>query len=191
MENIKLYKDGNRLVIVVENCGDAEEQILSKMIGAVTSDTKSIKDLSNVDTPSNTPNVSTNIETSKEQKEKTFTFGKHKGKTPTEVVKELGRFKSFMFFKTLTSIYDKDLKASVDEKIKAYNDSILKPLLDKVEKASYDDMIVFFNNFKPLFEKELNMEVNDMQYTNIEELLSYEDDNSRQALYRKYIEKIM
>lgn len=182
-QNISIYKDNNDLYIRIKNCPDNLETLLSKMMSAIIGETKNIKPVADVkDTPVTQENAKENTD------EIVFTWGRYKGLKPSEILNKLGKEKAFVFFKQQT-VFDKKLKKNVDDILSMLKNDLAKNLsLD--EEPSYDDMNVFFNEYKTLFEDELSSFLNSHNFSNIEEMLN-SDNEDKYSLYSDLIKKLI
>lgn len=183
--NISIYKDGKDVYIRIANCEESLEKILAKMINSAINEVKDI-----VPIESKTP-VLVKPEAATEVKEEArFTFYPYKGLTPTEVVSKIGMVKAYIYFKK-TPIYSSnkdELKRDIAVHVEKHK-KLLREKLSKADSVSFDERMVFFNEYRCIFPQIDNIvRLNGAE--TLEEYIRNHNDGSKR-LYKTCIENLL
>lgn len=166
MENIKIFKDGSRLIIAIENCSDSAEQILTKMFSALV-DNKPIS-LENVKVSEKPPVVNDNIDFGNEF---VFMGGTYKGKTVSVIMRESGIDGIADAYKRFVS------KFSHKENIEQFKADIVNYF--KLCPKAFEDMKVYTCSLDDFYE--LFSEVYPEEYVN-EQIVNLCDSNNLEEM---------
>lgn len=205
MVNVKSYKDGDRLVLVVENCtGELAEKVnhfLAEILDIVpvAKPVPGLAPLENEDEPQ--PDISNLTPVSPgEFKEAptiqaiskyVFSSGQYKGKTFEYALKKNGVAAAISIACSIKSI-EQPLRDSI---LKYCKQMIAKDLASKdVQNDSFDAIGNFFEMYKPLAIKGIQQILSMSGYASLEEFMVFSDEktirDAYEALIKALIERI-
>lgn len=183
--NISVYKDGKDLYIKIANCEEPLEKVLTQMIGSVINKVKDV-----VPVEAKAPEFVKQDAAVTIKEEARYTFNPYKGLTPTEVINKVGKVRAYVYFRK-TPIYSGNkeaLKRDIAVHVEKHR-TMLKEKLSKADNVSFDERMVFFNEYKCVFPQIDNI----VRLNGAETLEEYikNHNNGSIRLYKACIESLL
>lgn len=195
MVNIKSYKDGDRLILVIENCtGDLAIQVnkfLAEIIGLKNSSPKEVPALVSIpvnDEPM--PEIDTLqqahsgdfIEPPTDEEIKRFSFsdGAYKGMSVYDALKQDG-IKAAVRISSKSNLLPKNIKGKAIEICKK---SIAQDLcLKNTSTASRNEIYDFFTLYSPIIEDGIKQILCMSGYSSLSDFFAFADENTLKDAY--------
>lgn len=194
MESIRIFKDGKRLHIVIDNADETMEELIRRLLGGQEStvvsglsepETPEIPEIPASPEPTLEPEPEPEPETPATLPEGTFRSGPYYGLTPEAALKT---YKKDAFNALLS--YEGELKEAVSEAIRDYVERCCKATLSTKEHKQ-----AFIKAFAKALKEEYKEFVSNYGYDNLSNFFAGETDDgledfvmyAREQLTKKYV----